>query len=293
MRNVEFFNQNETKHMIETAYNDMTSVEKSIADFFITNKKEIDFSSKNISEILYISEATLSRFAKKCGFAGYREYIYSYKRDLDNEKKSVESEQDISIFTKRVRALYQNVLAGDMLLRKEGQLRKVAKYMNESERVLVYGIGSSGYVADEIQLRFMRLGLDVTALTDFQMIKMSGAMINEKMLVIGISLSGTTAEVLDGVEYAKKCGAKTVLFTANPEVRIADRCDEVVLISADKNLDMGTKISPQVPVLIMIDILYAYYFANDSYFKAEKYNHTLNAIKSSDDKQRMSDKNGK
>lgn len=280
----DFIYQNETKHNMESAYDDMTSVEKSIADFFMKNKKEMDFSSKTISEMLYISEATLSRFAKKCGYAGYREFIFSYKRDLENEKNSIESEKDISIFTKRVKSIYQNVLAGDMLLKKENQLRKIAKYMNESERVLVYGIGSSGYVADEFQLRFMRLGLDVTSMTDSQMIKMSGALVNDRMLVIGITLSGKTPEVLDGIRYAKKCGAKTILITANSDCEIEDMCDELVLISADKDLDMGTKISPQVPILIIIDILYAYYFANDSYFKAEKYKKTLMAIKNNEGK---------
>ena len=73
--------QNETKQTIEASYKKMTAVERSVADFFIGNKDDMDFSSKNISRVLYVSEATLSRFSQKCGYKGYREFIFSYERD--------------------------------------------------------------------------------------------------------------------------------------------------------------------------------------------------------------------
>ena len=40
--------QNETKQTIEASYKKMTAVERSVADFFIGNKDDMDFSSKNI-----------------------------------------------------------------------------------------------------------------------------------------------------------------------------------------------------------------------------------------------------
>ena len=47
--------QNETKQTIEASYKKMTAVERSVADFFIGNKDDMDFSSKNISRVLYVS----------------------------------------------------------------------------------------------------------------------------------------------------------------------------------------------------------------------------------------------
>ena len=225
------FNQNETKGQIEAAQSDMTQVEHTIANYFLNNEELTDFSSKRISALLYVSEATLSRFAKKCGFKGYREFI-----------------------------------------------RRIAGLLNVSRRVFVYGMGSSGNVAEEFQLRFMRIGLDVTAVTDSQMIQMSAALVEERMLVIAISLSGTTREIVESIRIAKSRNAKVIFITANPAPETAARCDEVLRVAYLKNLDTGTKISPQFSILVMIDILYSYYFANDSYFKAQKYKETLSAI---------------
>lgn len=160
----------------------------------------------------------------------------------------------------------------------ENQIRRIAGLLNVSRRVFVYGMGSSGNVAEEFQLRFMRIGLDVTAVTDSQMIQMSAALVEEGMLVIAISLSGTTREIVESIRIAKSRNAKVIFITANPAPETAARCDEVLRVAYLKNLDTGTKISPQFSILVMIDILYSYYFANDSYFKAQKYKETLSAI---------------
>ena len=78
--------------------------------------------------------------------------------------------------------------------------------------------------------------------------------------------------------HRKSRNAKVIFITANPAPETAARCDEVLRVAYLKNLDTGTKISPQFSILVMIDILYSYYFANDSYFKAQKYKETLSAI---------------
>ena len=86
-----FFNQNETKSQIEAAQPEMTHVEHAIANYFLNNEEMTDFSSKRISALLYVSEATLSRFAKKCGFKGYREFIFAYEKDLKEENNGAVS----------------------------------------------------------------------------------------------------------------------------------------------------------------------------------------------------------
>ena len=60
--------------IIESNYKNFTPLEKTIADFFINNKEQTDFSAKAVAKRLFVSEASLSRFAKKCGYRGYREH---------------------------------------------------------------------------------------------------------------------------------------------------------------------------------------------------------------------------
>ena len=50
---------------IESIYNSFTPLEKTIADFFISNTEKIDLSSKSVSSRLYVSEASPVTFCKK------------------------------------------------------------------------------------------------------------------------------------------------------------------------------------------------------------------------------------
>ena len=65
--------------IIESNYENFTALERTIADFFMNNQEKTDFSAKAIAKRLYVSEASLSRFSKKCGYRGYREFIYQYE----------------------------------------------------------------------------------------------------------------------------------------------------------------------------------------------------------------------
>ena len=90
--------------MIESNYDNFTTVEKNIADFFIKNRKKVDFSAKSVAERLYVSEASLSRFAKKCGYRGYREFVYQY------EKTFVEKQESITGNTRMVLNAYLHLI---------------------------------------------------------------------------------------------------------------------------------------------------------------------------------------
>ncbi len=258
--------------IIESNYDNMTTVEKTIADYFIQNRKKMDFSSRAVSEHLFVSEASLSRFAKKCGFRGYREFIYLY------EQTFVEHQESITDNTRMVMNVYQELLNKTYSLVDEGQIARVTRYLNQAERVLVCGKGSSGFAAKEMELRFMRMGVDIDSVNDTDMMKMQAVFQDKRSLVIGISISGTKEEVLYLLQEAHRRGARTVLFTARNSSSYYESCDEVVLLPSLKHLNHGNVISPQFPILVMMDIIYAYYMEKDKYLKEILHDHTLRAL---------------
>ena len=154
--------------IIESNYDKFTTVERNIADFFIQNRKKVDFSSKSISERLFVSEASLSRFAKKCGYRGYREFIYQY------EETFVEKQESITGNTRMILNAYQELLNKTYSLVDEAQIARISRYLNQAERVFVCGTGSSGLAAREMELRFMRIGVDIDSLVERDMMRMQG-----------------------------------------------------------------------------------------------------------------------
>lgn len=256
------------------AYDSMTTVERGVADFFLKNEDLMDFSSRNISGLLYISEPTLSRFAQKCGYDGYRKFIYNYEKEIAEAIR----ERNISELSRRVKGTYERLLNEEFQQLEEEKVKKVSEMLGKAEKVYVCGRGSSGFAAREFYLRFMRLGLEVQALTDPQVISMIAAVSGPETLVIGISLSGHTEEILGALTTAKSRNASAVLITSDRDTAMKSVCDEVLLVAGDRNMDTGTEISPQFPILMLMDVLYMYYLKNDTKEKTRRWNETLKAL---------------
>ena len=258
--------------IIESNYNNFTMVEKNIADFFIHNHEKMDFSAKTVAAKLFVSEASLSRFAKKCGYRGYREFVYQYEETLVEKKESMTGN------TRMVLNAYQELLNKTYSLVDERQIARIGKYLNQAERVFVCGKGSSGLAASEMELRFMRIGVDIDSLQDSDRMRMQAVFQDKRCLVFGISISGETEGVRYLLREAHKRGAKTVMITAQNKDSYAEYCSEVLLLPSFRHLNHGNVISPQFPILVMLDFIYSYYMEQDKSKKESFHDNTLRAL---------------
>lgn len=260
---------------ISNVYDKLTNVEKNIADFFLSNKEDFHFSSKNIAARLYVSEASLSRFAKKCGYKGFREFIYEYDREfhLTRQKNS------FNRITKQVADIYQELLDKNLCLVDEAQMARIARMLTQAEHIFVYGMGSSGFAAKEFSLRFMSLGLYMEAVTDAHVMKMNAALVSEKTLIIAVTLSAKTRETMEAVRLAAKNKASVLLITANSSPELLEYCSEILLVAGIKDLDRGIMISAQFPILVMTDIFFSYYLHTDYYEKLALHAETVMAVR--------------
>ena len=258
--------------IIESNYNNFTMVEKNIADFFIHNHEKMDFSAKTVAAKLFVSEASLSRFAKKCGYRGYREFVYQYEETLVEKKESMTGN------TRMVLNAYQELLNKTYSLVDEEQIGRIGKYLNQAERVFVCGKGSSGLAASEMELRFMRIGVDIDSLQDSDRMRMQAVFQDKRCLVFGISISGETEGVRYLLREAHKRGAKTVMITAQNKDSYAEYCSEILLLPSLRHLNHGNVISPQFPILVMLDLIYSYYVEQDKPKKESFHDNTLRAL---------------
>ena len=128
-----------------------------------------------------------------------------------------------------------------------------------------------------MKFRFMRLGMICEAITDLHTMLMNRVLVDEDCLVIGITVSANES-VVNAVNIAKQQGAKTVLITSKKSEELQQDCDELVLIAMKNALEQGTAITPQFPVLVIVDILYSYYKEIDKERKRSIFSNTLHAI---------------
>lgn len=261
---------------IEAVYATLSPTEKTIADFFIHNQRSMDFGAPNVAAILHVSLPSLSRFAKKVGFAGYREFAYKYKECIKHDSSDEKPDQ----WSMQTLSSYQELLDKSYSLINEKQIDRLSDMLSTYKRIYVYGRGSSGLAAQEMQMRFMRIGSVITAITDSDLMMMNSVLLDDSCLVIAISISGKTPVVIKALRKAKETGARTVLMTSHKSSDQHEYCDEVALLALRENIENGNVISPQFPILIYLDILYAHFLRHDSRHKELLHERTLDILHS-------------
>lgn len=243
--------------IIESHLDKMTDLEQRIGHYFLDpNSIQEDLSSLQVAQTLHISQAALTRFAKKCGFKGYREFSFQYLQDL--QKAQTEADNIQSSLSRHVLYNYNQIHQQTKELIDEEKLERVAQIIEEADRVYFFGTGSSGLVARDMKLRFMRLGVVCEALTDQDGFAWTTSILDKNCLVIGFSLSGQTQSIIDSLIDAKNMGAKTILVTGQPE-KIQEDFTEVVPVALQSKPEFILRISAQFPMLLIIDLIYAFF----------------------------------
>lgn len=240
---------NGVKQIIISIYDSLTGAEHQIADYFLNATGETDLSAKAVSQKLFVSMASLTRFAKKCGFSGYREFAYEY---------SVSSHPVVNT-DQAMRSIlhhYQRILSDAYHAMDKDVLQSVATAISHYKTIFLYGMGSSAAAVEEMRYRFMRLGINMIPMTDTQLMKMNQVNLKAGVLLIGVSISANQY-VRRSIKIGKIQGATTVLITTNKDAITGDFLDYLVLIPTIGKIEIGNVISPVFPILLAIDVLYA------------------------------------
>lgn len=257
---------------LEACYGTLTETEKVVADYFLSAGEKEDLSARYVAQRLHVSPASLVRFAKKLGFSGYREFVFQYQSGV--AVRSVGMVDDaVNVWN-----TYHELLNRSYNLLDIQQVERVTALIAQKRRVYVYGVGNSGLTAREFESRFIRVGVDVTAVTDTHRMMMNNVGLGPDCLAIAISVSGASKEVMSALKKAAHAGAATVLITSQSQGTWEKLFDEVMLVAVTRRLEYGDAISPQFPILVLIDILYVYFIQRDKARMQALYGVSLNAI---------------
>ena len=142
-------NNQDIPSIIDLHFDELTELEQEIARYFLqVDTIQDDLSSQNVAQKLHISQAALTRFAKKCGFTGYREFIFQYQHQIDNQNLQLSTHNPL---IQGVLRSYSNMREQTQELINENQIERIANMIEDAERVYFFGTGSSGLVAREMK----------------------------------------------------------------------------------------------------------------------------------------------
>lgn len=246
---------------IERNYSTLTKTEKKMADFILQDQDGliINMTIQELSRQLRLGEASVIRFCRKMGFEGFQTLKLSIA--MENAKKPEKSGTDREV-SERLVKIFHTVKNTDGIVDRK-VLEKAVDLLSESPMVYFYGMGSSGAVVEIADIRFVRMGGMSKALRDSHSQTAQSAIMNEKDVIVAVSVSGTTQDLYQTLKIAKDNGCRIIAITNHENSRIARLADYVLLSHAPENPMTGGSFESVISQLYVLDLLFLQYAARN------------------------------
>lgn len=192
--------------------------ERQVAEYILAHASEvINLPITELAEQAGVSEATVVRMCKKVGFRGFQELKIALAMENVPPVKAVHEEiqEDDDLETAMRKVFLANIrsLEATLNVLSVRELARAVDAIDAAERVYLFGVGGSGPIAIDAAHKFMKTGKAVIAHTDAHMQAMAASLMRPGDVVIGISHSGSSRDVVEALELAKKNGAVTIGIT--------------------------------------------------------------------------------
>ena len=247
---------------IRVLYDTFSKTERKIADFLLENPTHVlPLYITELAGRCGASEATIVRFAKRLGYDGYQQLKLAIAAEAGNSRavgeSITESDTPSEILAKVCEDIYcslektRKAIDGD-------KLERACRAILAAEDILVLGLGNSASVAQDASHKMFRLGLHAHAYTDNHMQAIATAHTNERSVVIGISHSGSSRDIVEALRTARAAGAVTVAITSYERSPINKVSDLVLTTVSDETNYRILGLSSRIAQLAIIDTLYSY-----------------------------------
>lgn len=242
----------------------LPSTEKEIAQFILKHPEKIlDMSSRDIAKITYTSASSVVRLCHSLGLNGFKELKHVLVRDLatygrpfhESELKINKSDSTSTITEKVTYQKIDSLLATSHMIVPE-ILSKCIDLLVNSKNVLLFGLGASALVAEDMSLKLLRLSKPYSFSLDWHSQLLYAQNSTKEEVAFIFSYSGYTEEIIKCVQALKENQTPCIAITRNAKSTLSEIVDYNLFVSCNEALFRSGAFSSRIAQLNIVDMLY-------------------------------------
>lgn len=242
----------------------VTKSDKILIEYIKNNIKDVFYKPiSQISKESNIGEATITRFSKKMGFNGLQDFKVTLAQEISSLSKNkniinsnIENNEPVVDTAKKLLISNINTLESTVDIINGQDIHKSSQLIINAKRIYFVGIGYSGIIAQDSNYKFMRIGLNCVSFDSSHTMIMMASIMEKGDLLIAISHSGETDEIIKTVKLAKENEVDVISITKKKESSLKDISDiHLEYISEETLLETGS-ISSKLAQIFLIDLIY-------------------------------------
>ncbi|MFB3041226.1 MAG: MurR/RpiR family transcriptional regulator [Candidatus Poribacteria bacterium] len=205
-------------YLINNRYNSLRKSEKRVAEFVQKHMEEVVvLSLRGLARKCGTSDATVLRFCRSLGYLGFADFKVSLVPELLRSSKKtypeIREKENSETVKEMLQRNFQQQLDSTLQNCDDAMLTSIALHISQANKILIIGLGGSAGVAYIFCDALGSLGIFSSFLRDRSIIQNVVSTLNSGDVVIGISHSGETEEVVSAVKKARYYGAITIGIT--------------------------------------------------------------------------------
>lgn len=242
----------------------LTAVGRKIDDYVLENTAEIPRLSVNeLATKSRTSDASVLRFCKYLGYDGYRQFIVNMSASIGMVDENaadpytdIQPGDELATIINNVSLSNRKSIEDTMSIIDRDEIAKAVNVIDKAVKIDFYGVGASGIVCMDAQQKFMRINKMCHAYIDGHSQLTAATLLKRGDIAVAVSNSGTTIDILDSVDIAKRCGATVIAITRYKKSELAEKADIVLSISAPEFTMRSAATGSRIAMLNVIDILF-------------------------------------
>ncbi len=249
---------NRTLLQAQSLYADMGKAERRVADWLLSHPGEVlPFAIRELATACDTSEATIVRFSRRLGFNGYQELKLSLASEAEKRiiAPNITAEDScFDVFEKICNDAYLSLERTKKTLSAPG-MAAAADAIAAAGRVVLIGLGSSASVASDASDKLLRACCNSASYGDTHMQTIAVSRLLPGDVLIGISHSGSSKDIVDAMRIAKERGATTISITSKERSPITRQSDIVLLTDTEEVRHSSLGLSSHLSRLLVLDAL--------------------------------------
>ncbi len=220
----------EVLQVIKDEYANIFAAEKRVADYVLNNpRRTVELNVSELAKASGVSDATVVRMCHHIGYTGYYQFRITLSRDLGKQQySSMVLKQDgdavEQVFHKYAEAMYAIGKRIDAKI-----MIASANLVKNCAHAHIIAVGNSSPLAQYMGFRLGRLGVRCTYNVASEYFLNHVNLAEENDIIIAISQSGMSKQVIQAVELGKEKGLKTIAITAYARSPLSYIADYVLL----------------------------------------------------------------
>jgi len=248
--------------MINNISDDLPESERKIADYILQNPKEIiTMTVAELGEASGTSSSAVIRLCKSLGLNGYQDLKFRVYGDIQNDNINYymdisKNDTQLSII-QHIKSNTIKSISETFEMLDNRDMEEAVKLIIKADTIVFCGLGASALVAKDAQQKFLRINKNCYSFEDIHVTAMTIGNMKENDLVISISSSGETKEIVKLTELAKSKNIHTVSIVKYGKTALGKVSD--ISIHTPPNIETifrSAATSSRTAQLFIVDILF-------------------------------------